>query len=350
MKRISIEFKIGVLVTIGIVLLVMGVNYLKGFKVFKEENDYVAVYDNIQGLSESNPVTLNGYKIGQIRKIELLGDGSGRIMVTMTIFEKDLKMRKGTVAEIYSSDLLGSKAIRLKLSEEGRYLEPDDTLLTSSEETLKESVNRQVQPVKNKAEGLISSIDSLVGIVRAILNKEAQTSISKSFQNLDRTMKDLERTAARVDGMVKDERQKISGVTDNLERFTGTLQDNGEKIDNIVQNLSTVSDSLVEAEIPSAVRNAKRSLSDLSAITERIDSGKGSLGKLIQTDTLHEKLVHASDNLDKLLQDIRYHPDRYVHFSLFERKKEGMKLSKGEMELLRKLLKEKEEEEEASSE
>lgn len=338
MKKVSTEFKIGVLVTLGIALLFAGVNYLKGFKVFEEQNDYYAVYENIQGLSESNPVTLNGYKIGQIRKIGLLGDGSGRILVTMTLYEKELDVPKGTKAEIYSSDLLGSKAIRLKLSDNEEYISPKDTLMASSEETLKESVNRQVQPVKNKAEDLIGSIDSLVGMVQAILNEEAQTSISSSFKNLDQTMKNLEQTAARLDGMVQDEKKKVAGITENLEDFSGTLKNNGGKIDKIVDNLSVVSDSLRDANIPSAVRNAKRSLADLSRITERIDSGKGSLGKMVQTDTLHNKLVRASDNLDKLLEDVRYHPDRYVHFSLLGKKKKGMKLSKDEMELLRNLL------------
>ncbi len=341
MKRISTEFKIGVLVTLGIALLVTGVNYLKGFKVFEEQNDYYAVYDNIKGLSESNPVTLNGYKIGQIKKIDLAGNGSGRIVVVMTLYEKDLKIPEGSKAEIYSSDLLGSKAIRLKFSDQEQFLEPEDTLKPASEATLKESVNRQVQPVKRKAENLISSIDSLVGIVQTILSEEATTSLSSSFKSFDRTMTDLESTANRLDGLVEDERAKIGAMTDNLAKFTNTLKNKRQKIGKVVDNLEVVSDSLAKADIPAAVRNAKRSLADLSDITERIDSGKGSLGKLVQSDTLHQELLVASEDLDKLLQDIRYHPDRYVHFSLFGRKDKGMDLTREEMELLRKLLEQK---------
>jgi phospholipid/cholesterol/gamma-HCH transport system substrate-binding protein len=146
-----------------------------------------------------------------------------------------------------------------------------------------------------------------------------------------------------LDEMVQDERKKIAGLTENLEKFSGTLEGKSQKVEHIVDNMATVSDSLANANIPSAVKNAKRSMADLSAITERIDSGKGSLGKLVQSDTLHDKLVDASDDLDKLLKDVRYHPDRYVHFSLIGRKDKGMKLSKDEMELLRKLLKEEEE-------
>ncbi|MFB6257607.1 MAG: MlaD family protein [Flavobacteriales bacterium] len=344
MKRVSTEFKIGVLVVIGIALLITGVNYLKGFKVFEKQNDYIAVYQNINGLSESNPVTHSGYKVGQIKRIDLMGNGSGKVLVVMTIFEKDLKIPEGSKAEIYSSDLLGSKAIRIKRSNSSNYLEPNDTLKASTEATIKESVNRQVQPVKKKAENLISSIDSLVGIVQAILNEDARSSLSSSFKNFDQTMQNLENTANRLDGLVKKERKKIAGVTNNLERFSSTLAGKRKKFDTLVDNLKVVSDSLSDADIPSAVRNAKRSLADLSAITQRIDSGQGSLGKLIQTDTLHENLLAASKNLDKLLKDLRYHPDRYVHFSLFGRKDKDMELSKREKELLRKLLKKEEEE------
>ncbi len=350
MKRISTEFKIGVLVVIGIVLLITGVNFLKGFKVFEEQKDYVAIYKNINGLSESNPVTVNGYKVGQIRKIELVGDGSGQIKVVMTIFEKELKIPENSQAEIYSSDLLGSKAIRIKLSDEKEHLAQGDTLIASTEATLKESVNRQVQPVKAKAEELISSIDSLVGVVQTILNKEAQTNISSSFQSFEKTMNSLENTAQGLNDLVKVEKKKIADITRDLREFSGTLSGKKEKFANVIDNLKVVSDSLKRAEIPSTVKNAKKAMKDVSAITERIDSGEGSLGKLVQEDTLHEKLLTASENLDKLLKDLRYHPDRYVHFSLIGRKKEGVKLSKQEMELLRELLKKEKEKEEKSAE
>lgn len=350
MKRVSTEFKIGVLVIVGIVILVTGVNYLKGFKVFEEQKDYVAVYKNINGLSESNPVTTNGYKVGQIKRIELVGNGSGRIKVIMTLFEEKLKIPEDSRAEIYSSDLLGSKAIRIKLGNEQDNLSPGDTLIGSAEATLKESVNRQVQPVKNKAEELISSIDSLVGVVRTILNQEAQTNISSSFRSFEKTMTSLENTAQGLNDLVRVEKEKIGEITTDLRDFSGTLSGKKEKFANVIDNLKVVSDSLKEAEIPSTVRNAKRAMEDVSAITERIDSGKGSLGKLVQEDTLHQKLLVASENLDRLLKDLRFHPDRYVHFSLIGRKKEGMKLSKQEMELLRELLKEEEEKAEKSGE
>lgn len=350
MKRISTEFKIGVIVTFGIAVLITGVNYLKGFKVFEKEYEYVALYDNIQGLAESNPVTLNGYKIGQIQRIDLAGDGSGKIKVIMIIQEKELKIPKDSRAEIYSSDLLGSKAIRLKLGKSSSFVESKDTLLGSTETTLKESVNRQVLPVKNKAEKLIGSIDSLVGIVQAIFSEEARSNISSSFQSIDKTLAGLDRTAQSLDAMVKEEKQKISDLTEGLNSFVGTLNGKRENLSRAIDNLEALSDSLSEAEIPSAVRQAKSSLEDLSTIIERVESGEGSLGKLTKSDTLHNNLVRASEDLDALLKDMRYHPDRYVHFSLFGKKEKGARLSKEQLEALERLLEEEKKPEQGEAE
>ncbi len=349
MKRISTEFKIGVVVIIGIAVLFMGVNYLKGFKVFEDQNDYLAFYENINGLSESNPVTLNGYKVGQIRRIELVGDGSGRIKVVMTVFEKKLKIPEDSEAEIYSSDLLGSKAVRLHLGDSDRYLSPNDTLGSSTEATLAESVNRQVQPVKNKAENLISSIDSLVGIVQTILNQDARSKITSSVNSLDRTMASLDRAAQRMDNLVKDEKAKIASITSNLNSFLATLEGKKEGLSRTFDNLENISDSLADADLKATIGNVERTMNDLSAIAARIQKGEGSLGKLTQSDSLHQELMAASKDLDLLLKDMRYHPDRYVHFSVFGKKREGVKLSEEEMEALQKFLekqeKEKEEEE-----
>ncbi len=346
MARISTEFKVGVLVVAGIAVLFMGINYLKGFNLLEEQRTLYAVYENIDGLVESNPVTLNGYKVGQVKEIKLAGDGSGKIIVVLTIFEKELRIPKDSKARVYSSDLLGSKAVELKLGEANEYTTASDTLVSETQATLSESVNKEVLPLKRKAEGLISSIDSMVNVVNTIFNENARKSLSKSFKSIEKALTSLENTSFRLDTMIVEEKQRIRKITSNLSSITGNLRGRNEEIGNTLDNLSMISDSLADADIATTINNAKGAIGGLEKIIAQVEQGEGSLGKLVKEDSLHNSLLQASKDLDLLLQDLRMHPERYVHYSLFGRKTKGLELSPKEERRLEKLLEREEKQKE----
>ncbi|PCH65042.1 MAG: hypothetical protein COC01_10480, partial [Bacteroidetes bacterium] len=180
------EAKLGVLVTAAIVVFIWGFNFLKGSNIFSMEREYYAVYQRIDGLVEANPVLLNGFKVGRVNNIYFHPDNSGKVIVKFVINKETIDLPKDTKALIFSSDLLGSKSIELKLGEDSVYLQYGDTLMSSIEENLKEAVNRQIAPLKKKTEELIGSIDSAVTIVQDILNKEARENLSKSFESFKR--------------------------------------------------------------------------------------------------------------------------------------------------------------------
>jgi phospholipid/cholesterol/gamma-HCH transport system substrate-binding protein len=334
--KITKEVKTGIVVGISIAIFIYGLNILKGRNLFSPSYRIYAVYHSIDGLVVTNPVQINGYKVGQVKDINLKPDYSGRIIVEMLITESGLRIAKGARAKIVSLDLLGTKAVSLIMSDSlamsanksGRYLQDKDTLQGDLEEGIKEGVTRTLAPLQSKAKELLNSIDSVVGIVQGILNKDARANLSKSFQHITVAIASLEKTALRLDTLVITEKYRLHSIFVNIDHITAVLSENSDKLGNIIKNLSDVSDSLAKARITSAVNNANDALAHVSSILDKINKGEGSMGLLVNDKHLYNHLDSASADLDKLLIDLNEHPGRYVHLSLFGRKEKATKKKK----------------------
>lgn len=318
--KIAKEIKIGLLVTAGIALLVYGFNFLKGTNIFVGQRTFYAVYKNIDGLMESNPVQLNGFKVGQVNRINFYSDRSGKILVTFKINNNDIDIPRGTVARVVSSDLLGSKAVDLVLGKEKSSVNDGDTLASDIQATLTEEVNKQVLPLKNKAEKLISSIDSVMSVVQAVFNKDARENLSKSFESIKKAIETFERTSMTMDTLVRSEKNKLSNIFSKIESISSTIANNNDKISNAINNFSNLSDSLAKSNIKATINHTNEALSQASDIMNKINRGEGTMGILINNDKLYKQLDSASVNLDRLLTDMKEHPKRYVHFSVIGRK------------------------------
>ncbi len=339
--KVSNEFKIGVAIVLAIGLLFVGINYLKGFNILKDQKKFHSVYKEVNGLVESNPVTLNGYKVGKVQSIEISKNNPNRILVSMVLLEPGLKIPLDSRAEIYSSDLLGSKAVRILLGDSMEYMQPKDTLAGKTEASIKAAVSEEVRPIKMKADKLLSSIDSAVSIVQLILNESARKDLKEGFTSVRESFDVLRTTSKRLDSLVAEERILLRRTTENVEAITENIRGQEEKLNNILENLSSISDSLSQADLTATVNRAKDALEDVSRITEKVERGEGSLGELINNDTLHNTVVRASDQLEALLEDMRVNPQRYVHFSLFGRKEKSQRLSKEDLDRVKRYLEEK---------
>lgn len=338
--KVSKEFKTGVVVVIGIFLLIFGVFFLKGTNLFGENREYYAVYNEIDGLVQSNPVTINGYKVGQVKEIRFLPGSSGRICVTFQIFEESLVIPEDSEARIFSSDLLGSKTVGITLGKSTNSLAIRDTLRSSKEEGIKEAVNAQIAPLKKKTEELIASIDSAVTIVKQILDKDARTNLAESFSGIKRAINTFENTAIRLDTMIAAERAKIANITSNIQSIASNMASNNDRLTNVITNFSNISDSLAAADIKTTINKTKDAMTEVEEIMVKINNGEGTMGMLLTDSTLYENLAETSDDLDALVEDLRVNPHRYMHFSVFGRKpKSDLNLTKHEKEKLKELLK-----------
>ena len=306
------EAKLGVLVTAAIAVFIWGFNFLKGSNIFSMEREYYAVYQRIDGLVEANPIMLNGFKIGRVNNIYFHPDNSGKVIVRFVINKKTIDLPKDTKAMIFSSDLLGSKAVELELGEDTVYLQVGDTLVSSIEEKLKEAVNRQIAPLKKKTEELIGSIDSAVTIVQEILNKEVRENLSQSFKSFKRSFENFEKTSIDLNALVGGNKEKLNNIFTNIESISANFRKNNEQLTNVINNFSAISDSIAKADFATTLLKANSALLAASEIMYKINNGEGSLGLLLNNQRFYNELAMAATDLNILLLDIRTNPGKYV--------------------------------------
>ena len=315
--KLSGYAKLGMLIIFTLAILIWGINYLKGIDFFKKNTSYYVVYDRIDGLVESSEVTMSGYKVGQVKDIRFSDKMDGSLIVTF-FMEGDFKLPKGTVARIISSDIMGTKSIKLQINPSGEFYQPGDTIPGSIEEDLKEQVSMQVLPLKNKAEELLATLDSAVTVVTVIFNEEARKNLSESFVNINQTILNLESASHELDLLLTSERENMQGIIKNVNGITKTLNDNTGEFSNIMGNLSSISDSLAAVGVTELINDLATSVESINQIIAKINSGEGSAGKLLTDEVLYNNLTSMSQSLDYLLKDIRNNPKRYLHFSAFD--------------------------------
>ena len=318
--KISKEFKIGIVVLSAIAAFIWGIIFLKGSNLFSHKYYLYAVYPKIDNLIPANPVLINGFKIGQVNAISLFQQGGKNKVLVKFLLTEDVMIPKGSIAKAISSDLLGSKAVEIIYSDATEFAKSGDTLTASTEEGFKEALDKRIAPIQAKAENLISSMDSVMSVVSLILNTKTRDNLDKSFESVRKAILTLEQTAYKLDDLVGSEKVKISSVLNNLNQITTNLNKNGQRIDNIISNVSSMTDSLAKAQLKDAISNADKSMKELNIMLGRINEGQGTIGKLAKNDSLYNNLNKSSEDLDKLLKDLRMNPERYIHFSVFGKK------------------------------
>lgn len=314
--KISREVIIGITITIAIGCFIFGFNFLKGKNYFSNQRKFYAVYNDIDGLVEANPLMINGFKIGIVGDIKLSADTTRSVIVTLLV-DNDVKIPKNSVAKVVNSDILGSKAVRIILGNGIIFANDGDTLQSDQEDNLKQAVNKTIAPLQKKAEGLISSIDSVMTVVQQVFNSKAQENLAKSFESISLAISSLQTTSYRVDTMVMNEKGKISSILTKVNTLTTTLANNSDKLANAINNFSSISDSLAKSKLTSVIRQADIALTQVSVIMTKVNKGEGTLGMLVNSDSLYRKLDKSAEDLDKLLIDLRMNPERYVRVSVF---------------------------------
>lgn len=317
--KLSKEVKVGVITTIAIGCFIWGFNFLKGKNMFSTQRKFYAVYQDIDGLVEANPLLVNGFRIGMVGNISLAKDTSGQVIVTLLV-DDDLNIPRNSIAKVISSDILGSKAVQLVLGKGGVHAVDGDTLQSAQEDNLKKAVNKTIAPLQKKAESLIESIDSVMVVVQQVFNENARQNLSKSFESIKFAIASLETTSYRLDTMVLTEKNKISNILNKVNTLATMLGNNSDKLNNVINNFSNISDSLAKSKLTSAIYNADVALSQAASIMTKVNKGEGSLGALVNNDSLYRKLDASANDLDKLLKDLRINPERYVHISVFGKK------------------------------
>jgi phospholipid/cholesterol/gamma-HCH transport system substrate-binding protein len=311
--KIRNEVKVGILVTAALAALLWGLNYLKGKDVFTSRNKYYAVYSSVDGLVASNPVLMNGYRIGIVNDITFMPDNSGRLLVSLLV-EKDVFVSRNSIAKIYNSDLIGTKALRIDLGNATDRLENGDTLMAELEQGLADKVGKELGPLREKTEALVVSIDSMVNMLKTVFDPNTRKNLQAGIGHMNNTL-------ASFDEMMNSDKGKLKIMIDNLASITTNLKENNAQITNILNNLSQVSDTLAGEHFASTIRKAEEVMEQTNQVMMKINSGEGSLGQLVNDKGLYNNLDSTATSLDALLKDMKDNPKRYVHFSVFGKKK-----------------------------
>jgi phospholipid/cholesterol/gamma-HCH transport system substrate-binding protein len=312
--KVSKYTKLGILIVVSITILIWGLSYLKGNDVFKKSDDYHVIYSRIEGLSASNDVMLSGYKIGQVKNIQFLPDHSGRLLVTFSI-DSSVKLPVNTVAQIVSSDLMGTRVIKINLGSGQEFYANNDTIPGDVESDLKEQVSMQVLPIKNKAEELLGTLDSAITVLTVIFNEDARKNLSESFENINQTIFNIEKATADLQEVVASNKDNVSKIITNLDTITTTFSTSAEDFEKTLQNLSALSDTLAHLPVSPLLQNIFEATEKINVVLAQLERKDNSAGMLLNDKQLYENLNLLTDNMNLLLNDIRVSPERYLNFS-----------------------------------
>lgn len=309
------EARIGLLVSITIVVLFLGFFFLKGADVFSGENTYYSYFNNVQGLQASSPVQVKGLTVGRVSAINL--DDNGRVRVTMRI-GKSTEVPVGSIAKLSSTDLLGTKAIALVLGT-GNSLVTDESVLPSAiEGGLVDALSAQITPLLVDVRHAVGTLDSLLVGVNGVLDIEARQHLRASLASLNTTMDNFARVSTRLNA----ESDELAGIIRNTNNITGNLAKNSDRIDRIIKNAELTSDQLAKAPIEQTLRDLESAIGQLQGVVNKVNSNEGSLGMLVNDKGLYNNLTSSLGSLESLLADIEAHPARYINLTIFGRRRQ----------------------------
>jgi len=303
--KINKEIKTAALVIGGILLFIYGFSYLKGKSIFKDTKTLYTVYDEVEGLIPGAKVTINGLSIGKISNIDFLSSTT-KILVTMDV-RKELNFSTESAAMLYEVGLIGGKAISIVPKfDNNKTIQSGDTLRSEIKPSFTDLINRQIEPLQIKIESMLTSADSLFVGVSNVLDSDTQANLKNTLENLSVTMENLNNASLAAHNILAQNQEQLNATFVNIKDTS--------------ENLKSITDSISSAEISRSINQFSKTVAGLNTIVSAIDAGEGTAGKLIRDEALYDNLRAATKELELLMRDLKNHPKRYVHFSLFGNK------------------------------
>lgn len=298
MKYFTKEVQIALVAIVGIVILFFGLKFLKGLSLVSNDNTYYATFDDISGLTGSSPIYANGFKVGSVHEVQFDYTNQGHIVAVLDL-DKQFKLAEGTTASI-ESDMMGNVKLVLTMPQSpARSLAPGDTIQGGKLLGLLDKAGNMVPTV----EKILPKLDSIMASLNALL---ADPAIAHSLHNVDQitsdltvTTKQLNKLMAQVNGNVPGMLNKANKVLDNTDKLTGNL---------------------ASLDVANTLAKVDATLANVQEMTDKLNSNEGTLGLLMRDPQLYNNLTSTLGHADSLVIDLKAHPKRYVHFSLFGRK------------------------------
>ncbi|KNB62001.1 MlaD family protein [Chryseobacterium sp. Hurlbut01] len=309
--KFSKELKAGLIAILAVVGFVVLFQFMKGRSLFTTDNIFYAKYDNVEGLTQSSPVSINGLKVGQVDKIipQTSKDGKIHFIVKITV-DDNFEFSKNSSLEIFEPGLMSGKEMRVNLAYGGATAKDGDTLQGAFKLGMMNSLSSQVGPVKDQLQTVLHRVDSLMVNANQVMNAQNREEIKILLHNLNKTVGALETTAGSVNRLVGNNDPKLQKVLDEASLTMKSGKVTLDKYGNLAESIDT-------QKLNSTIANLDNTVGQLNKVVSGIDRGEGSLGKIMKDDQLYNNLNAASTNLNALIEDLKANPKKYVNFSVF---------------------------------
>lgn len=298
-KLISKEFVIGISVIVALVILFFGIDYLKGINMLSPSNFYYIDCENVSGLEVSSPVSIDGFKVGQVREISYNYEKPGKIKVLLAV-NKKLRIPDNSYAEL-ASTLMGGGYVDIKVGNSSKPLEIGSEIPVKASHDLMASISNDVMPAVNR---ILPRVDTLLMNLNTLVEDPA----------LSQSIKRLDAITANVDGLT-------SGLNNAMQRDVPVVLRNAKslttKLDTVSANLIALSNSLKQLPLSTTIDNVNDITNNLSKFSDQLNNQSSTLGQLTTNDELYRKLNTVVANIDSLVVDIKKNPKRYISIKVF---------------------------------
>ena len=295
MNKISKEVKIGIAFVIAIFLLYYGINFLKGVNIFKSSNTYMVVFDDVTGLTQSTPVTLNGFRIGSVSSMEMDANDGNKV-VTYLNMDKDIKIPKGSKMSLDVS-VLGSATIMMEANPYTKeYYSSSDTITGMRKKGMLDAADTMVPQIQQ----LIPKIDSILIGLQTLVNSPA---LSQSLTDINQITGDLAKSTKQLNVMMSSLNKDVPAITGNLSKMSN--------------DLTNVSGKLSNLDIEATYQAVDSTMKNIQNLSSKINSKDNSIGLLLNDRQLYDSICGTINNASLLLKDVKENPSRYINIKVF---------------------------------
>jgi len=313
-ERNAKSIKVAVFGIVAILILYFGANFLKGIDTFSKKEFYYSVYENSGGLHTGAVIYLQGFPIGKVTKVKLIGNNPVRIMAEYLINDQ-IQIPVDSRFEVTSKDMLGGIIVRLELGTATEFARPGDTLTSIVAPQMLEGI----EPMKDQIANILSSVDTIAVVLKDLLSSQ------NGGEKLAQTLNHIESMTATLDQIVTENKEKFGKIVNEITRFSETLTEISPELRRIVANFDQIADSIAKANVAEIIVNTNKTILEVEEIVKKINSGDGDVAKLLNEDDLYTKLGNTLQSLDDLLVDIKQNPKKYINVTIFGGKKEKQK-------------------------